>query len=95
MSQRDLTEAAPSGHAIGEHRIHRFIRIGWFVVGGLWLAFCLVVFVGGLITSSTESDSYVDGGAIASAAAMMALVVGGLVWLLVYCVIDIFSHPEG
>jgi uncharacterized membrane protein YccF (DUF307 family) len=91
MSQPKLDESARS--AAGG-RISRAIRIGWFLVGGLWGALCLVVFVGGCVTSATETDSYVDGGGIASVAAVLGLVVGGTIWLLGYLVIAAFSPQE-
>jgi hypothetical protein len=92
MSQPKLDESERSAAGGG---ISRPVRTGWFVLGGLWGALCLAVFVGGCITSVTETDSYVDGGGIASAAAVLGLVVGGTIWLLGYLVIATFSHQEG
>jgi hypothetical protein len=91
MSEREL---APSPPEAGTRRINGFVRNGWFVLGALWAALCLVVFVGGIVTSALAPDSYVDGGAIASAAAMLGLFVGGAVWLLGYLLIDVFSHDR-
>ena len=91
MSRREL---APSPPRAGARRTHRFLRRGWFAIGALWAGLCLVVLVGGVVTSAVQPDSYVDGGAIASAAAMLGLVVGGAVWLLGYLLIDTFSHDR-
>ena len=62
------------------------------MLGGLWPGLCGVVLIGGVVTSSLEPDSYVDGGAIASAAAIAGLIVGGALWLLGYLLIDVLSR---
>jgi ribulose 1,5-bisphosphate synthetase/thiazole synthase len=64
------------------------------VLGGLWAAFCLAILVGGCVASYTSDDTYVDTGAIAVTLAMMALALGGSVWVAGLLVIKIFVKEE-
>jgi hypothetical protein len=50
--------------------------------------------VGGCVASYTSDDTYVDTGAIAVTLAMMALALGGSVWVAGLLVIKIFVKEE-